>query len=756
MTLTKDASQDRVGPYRILEELGHGGMGVVYLAEQLEPVRRRVALKLIKMGMDTREVIARFEAERQVLALLDHPSIAKVLGAGTTEAGRPYFVMELVRGIPITEYCDTHKLSIRERVDLFIPVCLAVQHAHQKGIIHRDIKPSNILITLQDQGPTPKVIDFGIAKAVAGNLTDRTLHTGLGLTLGTLGYMSPEQADASGLDIDTRTDIYSLGVVLYELLVGVLPYEVTSLGHAELLAKYILQDVEAPKLASRLRSLPVAQAAMVAAFRRTHRAALAQQVRGDLQWIVGKAIEKDRSRRYDTANGFGLDLRRHLEDEPVVARPPSSSYRLRKFARRHRAGVAAAAATVIAMVAGLALATLGFVEAKRAEQVAASEAAAAHEVSEFLVGLFRTSAPDQARGNTVTARELLDRGAEQIRDELSDQPLTQARLMHTMGAAYRSLGLYDVALPLLTESHDARQRLLGPDHSETLETRYELAWAHQDLGRMVPAESLFAAVLAARERRGEVAELATGQTLAGLALVRLRLGRYEEAEQLFQRARTILEPQPSAQLDVAYVLSSLAILHQQRKQHRESAGLLERAIEIRRRLLPPDHPVVANAANNLATSYYHLERLDEAATLYAEAMGIWTKTLGPEHQNVAGGLTNLGLLAHKRQRYAEAESLLLRGQAIAHKALDPGHPLIAVNAQALGKVYMDTRRDRLAADAFARVLAIREALLGRDHPDLAETLELYGPVLQRMGREREAAAVEVRLARMNPAAGSRR
>ncbi len=338
-----------IGPYKLIEPIGEGGMGSVWMAQQTEPVKRLVAVKLIKAGMDSRQVIARFEAERQALALMDHPNIARVLDGGTTSGGRPYFVMDLVKGVPITRYCDEHHLTPRQRLELFIPVCQAVQHAHQKGIIHRDLKPSNVLVALYDGKPVPKVIDFGVAKAAGPQLTDKTLVTGFGAIVGTLEYMSPEQAEVNQLDIDTRSDIYALGVLLYELLTGSPPFrrkELTQAGMLEMLR--VIREQEPSKPSTKLSTaegLPT-----LAANRGTEPAKLTKLVRGELDWIVMKALEKDRNRRYETANGFAMDVQRYLADEPVLACPPSAGYRLRKFARRNKGGLAVAALVLFFLV----------------------------------------------------------------------------------------------------------------------------------------------------------------------------------------------------------------------------------------------------------------------------------------------------------------------------------------------------------------------------------------------------------------------
>ncbi len=369
----------RIGHYKLLQELGEGGMGVVFMAEQKEPVERRVALKVIKPGMDSRQVIARFEAERQALAMMDHPGIAKVLDAGTTDSGRPFFVMELVRGVPITEYCDQHQLTPRQRLDLFVSVCHAVQHAHQKGVIHRDLKPSNVLVAEYDEEPVAKIIDFGVVKAIGQQLTDKTMFTQVGQLVGTVDYMSPEQAKLNQLDVDTRTDVYSLGVLLYELLTGETPFERKRL-HAAALDEMlrIIREEEPPIPSTRLSSSGTLPS--IAAQRHTEPKKLTTLVRGELDWIVMKALEKDRSRRYQTANALAMDVQRYLADEPVLACPPSAAYRFRKFARRNKAVLVVAGLICAVLVVGIVVSTWQAVRATHAERIAKSaRAAEAHE-----------------------------------------------------------------------------------------------------------------------------------------------------------------------------------------------------------------------------------------------------------------------------------------------------------------------------------------------------------------------------------------
>jgi serine/threonine protein kinase len=391
----------RIGPYKLLQQIGEGGMGVVYMAEQEEPVRRKVALKVIKLGLDNRQVLARFEAERQALALMDHPNIARVLDAGTTQNGQPYFVMELVHGVPITQFCDDHQLTPRERLALFVPVCQAIQHAHQKGIIHRDVKPSNVLMTLYDDRPVPKVIDFGVAKAIEQRLTERTLFTQFGALVGTFEYMSPEQAEMNAFGVDTRSDIYSLGVLLYELLTGTTPLERQRLRAAALdeLVRMIREE-EAPRPSLRLstsNNLP-----KIAAARKTEPAQLSKLVRGELDWIVMRCLEKDRARRYDTASALARDVERHLADEPVEACPPSAGYRLRKLLRRHRTAATVTAAVVLASVVAAVGQTLNIIQAHRAEAEANRQRAVA-EAARQEAEVARVEAEKQRDKARVTA-----------------------------------------------------------------------------------------------------------------------------------------------------------------------------------------------------------------------------------------------------------------------------------------------------------------------------------------------------------------
>ena len=433
--------EGRIDPYRLLEKIGEGGMGEVWVAEQTEPVRRRVALKVIKRGMDSEQVLARFEAERQALALMEHPAIARVFDAGTTPDGRPYFAMEYIEGVPITEYCDRYKLTTHDRLDLFGKVCEGVQHAHQKGVIHRDLKPSNILVGQRDGKAEPKIIDFGVAKAMAQPLTERTMFTEMGALIGTPEYMSPEQIEPSGLGIDTRTDVYSLGVLLYELLTGELPFgtrELRTAGFDEL--RRLIREVDPPRPSMRLSTLGENSIAS-AKSRQSEPATLTRQIRGDLDWITMKALEKDPARRYGSPSDLAMDIGRYLIDEPVLAGSPGAVYRMRKFVRRHRVGVIAVTAAMVGLVAftGAVTAQAGRIAVERDR--ANLEAEISRRSEEFLIGLFEVSAPSESRGNSVTAIELLENGRKEIERDLAGEPEVRASLMEMMEQAYVQLGL---------------------------------------------------------------------------------------------------------------------------------------------------------------------------------------------------------------------------------------------------------------------------------------------------------------------------
>jgi serine/threonine protein kinase len=456
---------DRIGRYKLLQLIGEGGCGLVYMAEQEEPVRRRVALKVIKLGMDTKQVIARFEAERQALALMDHPNIARVLDAGATETGRPYFVMELVRGIKITDYCDEHNLSTKERLELFMQVCHAVQHAHQKGIIHRDIKPSNILVARPgpDSSGVPKVIDFGIAKATQGRLTDQTLFTAFEQFIGTPAYMSPEQAELTMQDVDTRTDIYSLGVLLYELLAGRTPFDAEGLVASGLDAmRRTIREQEPERPSTKLSTLLEGELTATARHRHTDAPKLVHLLRGDLDWIVMKCLEKDRARRYETASGVAMDIRRHLNNQPIEACPPSKLYRFRKSIQRNKLAFMATGAVIAALAVGLCIASWALVR----ERAARREAESAHNhklgALKFLISVLN---PDlRARQDPATLRAMMDAFSQRLRVDSRNEPEVEGDIWMSLANGYASVGDYPGAITNSLEALNAYHAAFGSDH----------------------------------------------------------------------------------------------------------------------------------------------------------------------------------------------------------------------------------------------------------------------------------------------------
>jgi eukaryotic-like serine/threonine-protein kinase len=673
----QSSSRATIGPYRLIQQVGEGGMGEVWLAEQTKPVRRHVALKVIKAGMDTAQVVVRFDAERQALAMMDHPAIARVFDGGATPNGRPYFVMEYVRGEPIHQYCQRHKSPIAQRLALFMQVCEGVQHAHQKGIIHRDLKPSNVLVAIQDDKPVPKIIDFGVAKATTQTLTDSTLYTELGQIIGTPEYMSPEQAENTGLDVDTRTDVYALGVILYELLTGTLPFDSKTLrskGVEEL--RRTIREVDPPRPSQRLATRAAAPEATAQVKDEATRAI--PMVRGDLDWITMKTLEKDRTRRYGAASDLAADIRRHLEYQPVVAGPPSQVYRLKKFVRRNRFGVAAAA-TLVALLAFLA-ATMT-VQAQRiarerdrtAQEAdrANREASAARQVSDFLVGLFAVSDPSEARGNSLTAREVLDTGVARIEKDLTSQPEIQARLMETMGTVYTSLGLYRDSEPLLRRAVQTNRRTLGNEHLSTLKSLHQLADLLWYEGRQIESEQ----------------------------------SRYfAEAERLYLEVeagrRKVLG---EAHADTLKVQSDIASLYSLQKRLDEAERLARKTLELQTRTLGTDHPDTRISEVTLQNIYFQQGRFSEAEVLARRVLESSQRRFGQEHPSTLTDMHNLSTIVDRLKRYDEAEKLYLRTIESKAKVLGPAHPSTNRSMLRLAEMYERWGKPEKAAEWRAKL-----------------------------------------------------
>src|SRR4051794_18379619 len=625
----------RIGAYLLVRVLGEGGMGVVYEAEQLEPVRRRVALKIVKLGMDSTQVVNRFYSERQMLAALDHPHIAKVFDAGQTAADRPYFAMELVEGTPLIDFCDEARLSIRERVELFILICHALQHAHQKGVIHRDLKPSNILVSDISGVATPKIIDFGIGKAVRVD----TAEAGSSLTageqiLGTPAYMSPEQAGRLGLDIDTRADIYSLGVILFELLAGCLPADLAGIAGVEFLSRLMRGELHAVRPSSR-----------------TTISGRKRELAGDLDWIVMKALETDRERRYVSAAAFAQDLERYLAAKPVTARAPTMSYRMAKFVRRNRIQVIAASLIMAALAAGSAAAGIGFVRATRAEAVARQEAASARQVSDFLTGLFGLPDPTVAPGKPTTVRELLDRGAARVETDLKGQPRVQMNLLNTLAHVYETLGAYR------------------------------------------PAKEMAENALAIGAKEGWEEDLPTAEALLTLGRVDQRFDQFEEARKAMERALAIrVRLLGENDLLVSIVLNGLGGLYGQMERFDQALGAHRRALAIQRRVGGPEHIRVFDSLRGIGIVLDRKGDAEGALESFRGALAVAQKNYGESHPIIADCLNNIGRMLRVTKRLDEAETMLQRALELRRRTLGPNHFQVSFDCAALGRVLAEEGR----------------------------------------------------------------
>ncbi len=713
----------RIGPYRLIESVGVGGMGEVWRAEQTEPFHRTVAVKLIKAGMDTSAVVARFESERQALALMEHPNIAKVFDAGATVEGHPYFVMEYVPGLPITTYCDKHRLPIKERLALFIQVCDGVQHAHQKAIIHRDLKPSNVLVGELDQKPVPKIIDFGLAKATGPRLTEATMYTEVGGLVGTPDYMSPEQADISERNIDTRTDVYSLGVILYELLVGALPFgpQPPKAGAQAILQKISEREPTLPS--TKLKSLGESSKDS-AEKRQEDPQSLQRNLRGELDWITMKALERDRTRRYGSPSELAADLQRYLHHEPVMAGPPSATYRASKFIRRHRFGVGVAAAAAILLIAFAATMAVQARRIARERDRANREAETSKRVSQFMTSMFKVSDPGQARGNSITAREILDKASKDINAGLSKDPEVQAQMMNVMGGVFDNLGLYPQAQSLYSNAIEIRRRVLGPENPDTLRSIHNLCRPLREQGKYADAEKLQRETLDTQRRILGPENPDTLASTGELAIILYNEARYPEAEKLGQEAldteRRVLGPEnPETQ----WSMDILASIYFDEGRLADAEKLYQEAVDTRRRVLGPDHPDTLAVMDGYATTLAEEHHNDQAEKLLRETLSIRQRVLGPDHRDTLMSMNNLANMLFIEGRYDDADKLEHEALDTQRRVLGPNHPDTAMSTYNLGGIALHKGKPdaalSLLREAVDHGLAPNIALHMEKDPDLA-------------------------------------
>jgi eukaryotic-like serine/threonine-protein kinase len=751
---------DRIGRYRLLQEIGHGGCGVVYMAEQEEPVRRKVALKVIKLGMDTKQVVARFEAERQALALMDHPNIAKVLDAGSTDTGRPFFVMELVGGIKITDYCDQNHLPTRQRLDQFIQVCRAIQHAHQKGIIHRDIKPSNILVATQDGMPVPKVIDFGIAKATQGRLTDQTLFTAFEQFIGTPAYMSPEQAQLGGVDVDTRSDIYSLGVLLYELLTGTTPFDTKELVAAGLdEMRRTIREVDPVKPSTRLTEELVAAPRQSAADSTDENGGalprrrygqiqeLIHSLRGDLDWIVMKCLEKERARRYETANGLARDIERHLNDEAVVASPPSRFYRFQKAVRRNKTGFTAAVVVAAILVTGVVVSTWEAIHARRAERdqirlrqqaqaaevnamrerkKAESEASKSEQVARFLKETLKSADSSVAMGrDTTMMREILDNTAKRISVELAEEPDVQADLGFTIAKVYIELSEHAKAEAMYRQVLALQTNLFGTEDTNVAASLAGVAGALEGQGKNIEAEKVAREALGIQRRLLGKNCPQSVPVLNLLALIVGDQGRLAEREATAREALEIERGQQGEDhaLMLTYVLHTLAYTLYLEGKYAEAEAPYREALAITRETGATDQ-TMGHLLNNLALTLDAQGKLDEAESLFREALALRKQLFGNEHPDVAVSLANLAValgqqaemsgVSQSQRKLGEAEALCYESAKILRHKSPPDAAQLAGTLAELTSVLISEGKFTAAEPIAKECQAIREQTIPED------------------------------------------
>jgi eukaryotic-like serine/threonine-protein kinase len=765
-----------IGHYKLLQKLGEGGMGVVWVAEQQKPVKRRVALKVIKPGLDSAQVLRRFDTERQALAVMDHTNIAKVLDAGTiadepgrASAGRPYFVMELVQGVPITRYCDEVHLPVRERLQLLVPVCHAIQHAHQKGIIHRDIKPSNVLVCMQDGRPVPKVIDFGVAKALRQRLGEGSMYTEFGAVIGTLEYMSPEQAEISPLGVDTRTDVYALGVLAYELLTGTTPLQKESLRQAVYTeAVRLIKEQDPPKPSTRLTDSKESLANL-AALRRTGPARLTREVRGELDWIVMKALEKDRTRRYEGAGDLARDIERYLHDEPIEACPPSKGYRLKKFARKNKGPVLTALSILFFLVIAVIGTTWGLIRAERARAEAvrarqaeveqrqlaqanaeaeskAKKTAEAREaetraVLDFVQNrVFAAARPKGQAGGLgwdITLHHALEAALPFVDKSFADQPLIEAQLRLTLGNSFWYLDKAQIAAEQFQAARAIYTR--HGDERNMLGSMRGLANCYKSLGRHLEAQKLREEILVRRRTLLGIDHPDTLSSMMDLANSYRELGRYRDAVKLHEEALGLAKVKLGADdRQTLRLMNNLASTYYEAGRHQEAVKLSEETLTLRRAKFGKDDPDTLRSMMGLANSYYFLGRQPEALRLYEETLALQKVHLGPDNSETLRTMNNLANAYAAIGREPDALKLRLETLRLQKANLGPTHPDTLTSMGNVALSYSHLGQHAGALKLGEETLALRKATSAPDHPATLLCMNNVACTYDDLGRHAEA------------------
>ncbi len=727
---------ERIDRYRVLGEIGRGGMAVVYLAERADgQFEQRVALKLIKRGIDTDEVMRRFHQERQIMALASHPNIARLLDGGASEDGRPYFVMEYVDGLPIDEFCDGRRLSVRARLELFAQAAAAVSYAHRNLVVHRDIKPSNILVTSDG---VVKLLDFGIARYLdpqdGSSEPTRTERRFL-----TPAYASPEQI--GGQPVTTASDVYQLGLLLFRMLTGRQPYRSDDLDPEALRRAVCEETPTRPSLAVTGDS-----AVALGQQRGTTPSALRRELSGDLDNIVLTALRKEPERRYPSVAQLIDDIRRYLEGRPVTARPDTLTYRSSKFVRRHKLAVGFGLSGLLFLVAFAVTMTVQAGLISRERDRANLQARAAERVAEFLVGLFEVADPGEARGNTITARELLDRGAQRVERELRDDPLVRATMMDTIGRVYQNLGLYEPARPLLENALDTRRELLGEGHPDAVLSLNNVAWLLESAGNYEAAEPYYRRVLELRRTTLGDDHLQVATSLNNLGLLLYHKGEFDEAEPLLRRALEIRRrAYRGAHTEIADTLGNLGLLLHQKGDYTGAEALHRESLDMRRALLGEDHPHVAISLNNIALAVYGRGDLEGAEALHRDALELRRRIFGDVHPAVAESLNNLASVLYMQGDLAAAEPIFRQVVELDGKLLGENHPDRANSIGNLGMLLYKMERYEEAEAQLRDAVTRLERAVEPEHWLLGVNRSNHGAALTRLGRYEEAEA-ELRVA----------